>query len=249
MDKEKTLAKMAELRALAEAKCIEYNSAMTEAKFGDAAKIEEEITEAVNEYTNKARILVFDECAEAEDPMFEACKRLVYPTIKVRDEKIEDSKLTCRVIEDTEKVIDLAKLNKYVEGGIGHDKDWIYAVEKLNMLLTANKAVDLGLSPEEVNASYAMKKISREYDLGKNPASKTNLLKTLNSIVEMMLGEGFKATSHDVNFLLSVYSKKGRRALMVSCANHKNFRQYIQEICYKLINGYAYELDYKKVKA
>ncbi len=248
MEKEMALAKMTELRALAEAKCVEYNSAMLTAEFANAAKVEEEINDAVNEYTNIARTLAFDECAAAADPMFEACRRLVYQTIKTRDEKIEDSKLTTRVIEESAKVIDLAKLHKYVSGGIGHDTDWIYAIEKLNMLITADRATALGLDPAEVHASYQMRQISKEYDLGKNPASKTNLLKTLNKVIEMMLGEGFKATSHDVNYLLFIYSKKNRKALTVSCANHKNFRQYIMEICFKLINGFAYELDYKRAK-
>lgn len=249
MNKDVAIKKLAELKAEAEAKCVVYNSHMTLAEFGEAAKAEEEIAQAVNEYTSIARTLAFDECAAADDPMHEACKRLTYETIKAKDEKIEDSKLTRKVIEESEKVIDLEKLHKHVGGdGIGHDKDWIYAIQKLNMLLTANKATELGLDPKVVSDTYQMKKIAREYDLGKNPASKTNLLKTLNGIIQMMLGDGYKATSHDVNFLISIYSKKNRKALTVSCANHRNFRQYIQEICYKLINGYEYELDYKKAK-
>ena len=89
----------------------------------------------------------------------------------------------------------------------------------MNFLLTAQKAVDLGIDPKAVNDSYAMSEIAREFDMGKNPTSKTNLLKTLQTVITAMLGEQYKATSHDVNFLMSVYSKKNRKALTVTCAN------------------------------
>ena len=49
-----------------------------------------------------------------------------------------------------------------------------------------------------------------------------------------------------MNFMLSVYSKKNRKALTVSCANHKNFVQYLSEICHRIVTGETYALDYKK---
>ena len=63
-----------------------------------------------------------------------------------------------------------------MDGGIGADKEWAYKVEKLNFLLTAQKAKDLGIDPKEVNDSFAMADISKQIDMGKNPTSKTNLL-------------------------------------------------------------------------
>lgn len=130
-------------------------------------------------------------------------------------------------------------------GGIGHDKNWMHIAQKMNFLLTAQKAKDLGLDPQKVNDSYAMSEIARQFDMGKNPTSKTNLLRTLQMVVTAMLGDDYKATSHDVNFLLSVYSKKNRKALVVSCANHRNFRSYIAEVCHRIVTDKAYELEYK----
>ena len=106
-------------------------------------------------------------------------------------------------------------------------------------------ARDLGLDPQKVNDSYAMSEIARQFEMGKNPTSKTNMLRTLQMVVTAMLGEGYKATSHDVNFLLSVYSRKNRKALVVSCANHRNFRAYIAEVCHRIVTGKEYELEYK----
>lgn len=84
--------------------------------------------------------------------------------------------------------------------------------------------------------------------MGKNPTSKTNLLKTLQTVITAMLGEQYKATSHDVNFLMSVYSKKNRKALTVTCANHRYFRNYLAEVCHRIVTGKTYELDFKTKK-
>ena len=166
-------------------------------------------------------------------------------TIRAKDTKVGDEKIPVRVIEDSEKAIDLLKLHKAVSGGIGKDTNWASMIEKLNFLMTAQKAVDLGIDPKSVHDSYAMSDIARQIDMGKTPTSKTNILKTVQAIVTAMVGEEFKATSHDVNYLFSVYSRKNRKALTVSCANHKYMRQYMMEICHRIVEGKSYALDYR----
>ena len=68
------------------------------------------------------------------------------------------------------------------------------------------------------------------------------------TLVSLKLGEQYKATSHDVNFLMSVYSKKNRKALTVTCANHRYFRNYLAEVCHRIVTGKTYELDFKTKK-
>ena len=116
------------------------------------------------------------------------------------------------------------------------------------LLIKEQVTAYLGIDPTAINDSYAMSEIAKGYDLGKNPASKTNLLKTLTAIVQAMVGEEYKPVSHDVNFLLSVYSRKSRKALTVTCANHKYMRGYVMEICHRIVTGKTYEVDYKKVR-
>lgn len=240
--------RMAVLNETVESKVKEYNSAMLDAEFGIAQKLDDEITEAVNEYTGLVKLQCYEECAACEDPMLEAIKRLSFTTIGVKDEKVEDSELKVRRVIEREKQIDLMGLHKFIKDGIGKDKKWHYMIEKLNLLLTCQKAIDLGIDPTDINDSYNMSKIAKEYDLGKDPASKTNLLKTLTTIVHAMIGEEYKPVSHDVNFLLSVYSRKSRKALTVTCANHKYMRAYVAEICHRIVMGKRYEIDYKKIK-
>lgn len=236
------------LKALAEEKVKEYNEAMQDGKFDEVSKLDTEITDTVNEYTSIVRDMCFEDCAASDDPMMAAVTALSFMTIGVKDTKKGDEKLPVREVIEKERQIDLLKLHKFVDGGIGHNKEWVYMIEKFNLLMTCQKAKDLGVDSTAINDSYAMSEIAKGYDLGKNPASKTNLLKTLTAIVQAMVGDEYKPVSHDVNFLLSVYSRKSRKALTVTCANHKYMRGYIMEICHRIVTGKTYEVDYKRAR-
>lgn len=248
MAEEKKITTKEELRTKAEELVLSYNEAVQNGDFNAAAKLNAEIEQTVNEYTAIVRDECFAELAATDDPMLAAVKRLSFMTIRARDTKVGDEKVPVRVIEDSEKAIDLLKLHKAVKGGIGKDEKWAAMIEKLNFLMTAQKAVDLGIDPKAINDSYAMSDIARQIDMGKTPTSKTNILKTVQAIVTAMIGEEYKAVSHDVNFLMSVYSRKNRKALTVSCANHKYMRQYMMEICHRIVEGKTYALDYKQIR-
>lgn len=240
--------KLKELREKVEAGVKLYNEAIQDGKFDEVSKLDTEITENVNEYTATVRDMCFEDCAAADDPMIAAVTALSFMTITVKDNKKGDENIPVREVIERERQIDLLKLHRFVEGGIGKNKEWNVMIEKFNLLMTCQKARDLGIDPKDINDSYAMSEIAKSYDLGKNPASKTNLLKTLTAIVQAMVGEEFKPVSHDVNFLLSVYSRKSRKALTVACANHKYLRGYIMEICHRIVTGKTYEVDYKRAR-
>lgn len=248
MAEEKKITNKTELREKSEMLVKDYNEAIQNSDFNTAAKLSAEIEQVVNEYTATTRAECFDRLKAADDPMLAAIKELSFMTIRVKDTKVGDEKIPVRVIEKVEKAIDLLKLHNEVEGGIGKDKNWAAMIEKLNFLLTAQKAVELGINPKTVNDSYAMSGIARQIEMGKTPTSKTNILRTVQNIVTAMIGEEYKAVSHDVNFLYSVYSRKKRKALTVSCANHKYLRQYMMEICHRIVEGKSYDLDYRTVR-
>ena len=244
MTREENVAKLAQLKSEVGEIVKTYNDAIQNGRFEESTKADTAMTEKINEYTATVRDMCFEDCKATDDPMLAAVRTLSYVTIGVKDEKKGDDKVPVRTVVDKERAIDLLKLDKYC-GGIGHDKEWMHVAQKMNFLLTCQKARDLGLDPQKVNDSYAMSEIARQFEMGKNPTSKTNLLKTLQMVVTAMVGDGYKATSHDVNFLLSVYSKKNRKALTVSCANHRNFRGYVMEVCHRIVTGKSYELEYK----
>lgn len=247
MTREENIAKLAQLRSESESLVKNYNEAIQTGKFDDSVKADNALTEKINEYTQIVRDMCFEDCKASENPMIAAVTALTYVTIGTKDEKKGDDKVPVRAIVEKERPIDLLKLHKYC-GSIGADENWAHIAAKMNFLLTAQKAVDLGIDPKGVNDSYAMSEIAREFDMGKNPVSKTNLLKTLQRVITAMLGEEYKATSHDINFLMSVYAKKNRKALTVTCANHKYFRNYLAEVCHRIVTGKSYEIDFKAKK-
>ena len=252
MTREEKTNALVGLHAKADELAKAYNEAMQESKIDDSVKIAESITTTVNEYTAMIRGMCFDDCKSADDPMLAAVTKLSFVTIGVRDEKVEGSAIPVRTIVAKERQIDLLALHKYCESGggngIGADPNWGHIAMKMNMLLTAQKAKDLGLNPETVNDSYSMSEIAQAINMGKSPTSKTNLLKTLQMVITAMLGDKYKATSHDVNYLMSIYSRKNRAALTVTCANHRHFRNYIGEVCHRIVTGKSYNVDFRKKK-
>jgi hypothetical protein len=247
---EEAVQKLNGLRTEIEGSVSSYNEAYQSGKFAEVSKLSKEIEDKVNEYTAIARDDCFEMCKNTPDPMLTAVKTLSFITIGTKEDKKGDDKLPVLVIVEKERQIDLYKLHKYVKGnGIGANPNWLYMAENLNMLMTAQKAQDLGLDPKQVSDSFAMSSISRDIDLGKNPTSKTNMLKTLQAVVSAMIGDQYKVLSHDVNFLLSAYSKKNRKALTITTANHKTMRGLLAEICHRIVTGKKYGLDFKAAKS
>lgn len=241
-------AKLPEIKAVLDAKVKDYNEAMLDHRFDDASKLDSEIAEKISEYGELTRDICLMECAETDDPMLEAVKRLEYETLAVKDSKEDGSDFKVRTIVDRVKPIDPVKLDEFVSGGIGHNKNWKLMIEQFNLRMTLKVAEDIGVDPKGINDSYYMSKLARDVDLGKTPCSKTNLLKTLQLIVSAMIGDDYKAITHDVNYIMAVYSKKGRKALTVTASNHKQMRQIIMEICHRIVTGGRYDIDYKKIK-
>ena len=249
MTQAERVAELATLQAKVEELVSQWNelTRTKDAKAEDIQKINEQTEEAVNRHAAVSREMCYTECKNAENPIIHAVTKLSFDTIGIRDEKDSDTGLITRTVVERTKYINLLDLNKYC-GGIGADSQWVYMLEKFNCVLTAKKAEDLGIKLKDISDSYAMNDISKKIDLGKNPCSNTQILKTLQSIVTAMLGEEYKATSHDVNYLNSVYSKKGKKALAVSCANHRYLCDYIARICHRVVTGASYEVEYKVKK-
>lgn len=253
MEKDFRTMTMPELKAHAHEQAIAFNTAADNADLATCKSIEKDLDQVIGRHNDMAKEAFLVACRSSEDPMLTAVTKLVYPTIKAKitDNKDKDTQ-TCEIV-DTEKQVDLAQLHKFCKsatcGGIGKDVGWVYQVEQLNYLLTVRVATNVGVTNlKEIADTYAMDKISKSISLGKNPTSNTQLLKTLQGIITSMIGEEYKATSHDVAFLNEVYSKKSRDKLTITTANHKQFRGYIAEICHRIVNGLDYKVAYKKEK-
>lgn len=257
MTNEQRVAKLKELDTQVNEYVKQYNEAMGENKFDEAAKLDKLIEETVNEYTSVARTLCFEHCCAAGEPvaiMRRAVETLSYLTIAVKDEENEDGTETRIVISKT-RAIDLKKLHAYAPNGIGADKRWNDTLEKMNYHLTARQAKrimgkdNLTKFLKDLDDCYEMSAVAKAIDMGKDPTSNTKILATLQSVVTAMIGEEYKATSHDVNYLLDVYAKKSsKKALTITAATHRYLRNYMMDVCHRIVTGGSYGVECKEIK-
>lgn len=252
MTRQETIQKLTELKAKAESLALDYNAAYGDSKFDEVSNIEKDMDKAIEEYNETVRALCFEDCCKSDDPMIAAVTALTYVTIRTHDDDNKETKTRVRTIEERARPIDLGALHKYRlnspdKKGIGHDEKWLHMGEKLNFLMTVRAAERLGIKDlKSISDSYAMAEIARDIDFGKTPTSNTNLIKSLQAVVTAMIGEEYKVTSHDVNYLVDIYCKKSnKKALTVVCANHKYFRNYLAEICHRVVLKKDYGVEYK----
>ena len=220
-------------------------------------EIDAKIAEKVEEYTTIAERECFNEILQDENPMKAAAERVRYATIKVRD--VTEDKVTTRVVEASSNQIDPLKLHKKAKDGIGADKNWHFMIEKLNMLLTCRRAIELGLDPREIKNTYSMSEEATKIEAlmsetdptkyDKNAADEL-LKQDVQKVVDAMLGGGeFEVTDVMINYLLMIYQKKNnRKSLSVTCANHKNMRIYLLDICHACVTGNEFSVVYKVKK-
>lgn len=250
-------AKLITMKGEAEELIKSYNELYQEGKFADANAVAEQADKKIAEYTALVRQDCYETCKESEHPLKAAVTMLSFVTIATKDEKEGEAKIPVRKLVDKERQIDLGKLYQYC-GKIGHDANWLYMAERFNCLLTARKVKELNakiiakgdkaISLKELDNSFTMSAIAKSIDLGENPVSNTKLLKTLQNIVTAMLGDGYKATSHDVNYLLEAYTRKSRKALTIQTANNKALRGYLAEICHRIVTDGQYGVEVREVK-
>lgn len=243
-------AELITMREQAEEMARAYNEAFQSEDYKSAFEIEEKLKELVNKYTSIVRTACFQACKESADPMLAAIKMLNFMTIAIKDEKVgEEKKTNVRNIIDKPRQIDLVALDKYC-GGIGKERNWKHYVQKYNCIMTADccRKLDAPIDPRTVNDSFVMSDIARAYDMGKNPASNTNRLKTLGMIIAAMIGDEYKPLSRDLVFLDAVYTRKGRQALTVTVASNNQLIKYVAEICHRIVMNKHYMVDYKQKK-
>lgn len=245
-----TTTDLGELKVLAENLLKKWSEAETvEAQ----REIDKDLEDVVAKYAEISKSQCYKAAKDSGDPMEYAVREFYFPTIRVKETKDTDTGVTTREIQDVAKPIDLGDLHKRLEG-IGADKMWFYAAEKLNYYLTVRAAQRMGADTFAKllakNDSMTMNQLSRDFNLGKNPVSNTNLLKTLQQVVTMMLGGEYKVTSHDVNYLVDVYSNDNKKSKTgITAANHKTLRNYLKKVCYRVLtDGTGYDVEQKEVK-
>lgn len=236
----------------------EYNDAGDFAEFARMKKLDEQIAEKVSKYTEIREAETFAELLKAENPLKAAAEMLRFQTVKVKDEKLKTGG-TVRVIDpEATKPIDALKLHNKAVDGIGVDKEWHYMIQRLNLELTARRAIELGLDPKKVRDSYAMDEVAKEFEgfcedkaTGKGKElnfkkANENLKANMQKCVDAMIGKGYTVTPQLVNYLLAIFTRKDNaKSLSVTAAKHQYMRQYMLEVCNAVMTGTEITLNYK----
>ncbi len=239
-----TTTNLAEIKAIAEDLLTKSEEAETIAA---KKEIDDDLDYVVGYYKNISKTSAYAAAKASGDPMQYAIREFFYPAIKVKETKDKDTGIVLRSVEDAIAPLDLGDMHKKL-GGIGANKNWIYMAEKLNYYLTINAANRVGATIK--HDSMTMKEISKDIDLGKNPCSKTNMLKTLQAVITAMLGDGYKVTSHDVNYLTDVYANDVKKSkTSISAANHSTLRGYLKKVCYRILSGRkGYDVEQREIR-
>jgi hypothetical protein len=176
-----------------------------------------------------------------------------YTTITAKDEKIGDdpkSQITVRGIEERAKLIDLLHFHKWRK--VGHVQTWNFTAEKLCYCMVLRVAGEIGgaRTVEKIRKDYEISQIAESVSLGRKPTSNTNLLTVLQRVVNEMLGEDYKVTSHDVRFMVRNFACSDKNPMNVSVRNHKKFAELMLAICHHIVTGNDYSVinyqGYKK---
>lgn len=223
--------------------------------------LEAKISEAVEKYNAECERECFRELETEDDPMKAVALVQCFGvmSVKVKKKKGVDGKPTGETemqMGDGIQRIDPYRLHKFVDGGIGADKLWVYKVERLNMLFTAYQAARThaigtdgkNLDFQTIRDTIAMSEESRKLSLSREDErqNEETLLENTQAVLTAMLGEGYTATPQMVEYLIICHTKGGRDPMTFVCSNKRTMRQYMLDCCHAAITGDAFIIDYKK---
>ncbi len=254
----KALRNIADVRADLEKSINAYNAAVNDenTKAAELEKLNNEAAELEKEYARTAFHAVALELLDNPAPMLAAATALNFETLKHKDAEDENG-IKSRKLVTADRPLDFVSLESFfTERGkkFGAEAAWVYKVAAFNRLLCMRTAESIGADVKTVAEKFATPTQARDIKLGKTPTSNTQLLKQLQIIIDSMLyeegekGNIYKANSHDVGYLLSLYAKKGRGVLSVAAARPKYLEKLIAEILHRIVTEKAYNIEFKEKK-
>lgn len=242
------------------------------AEYKEMSRIDELTKAKVKEYAVEceaecfaeliASALTEDETVNPVEVMREAARRRWFRVIKVKDVKGEVG-MTRTIDYEATCDIDILKLHKRVNGGIGYNRLWWSLVERYDCLLTAATAHKINafsadrsmkLNPQAIKDTIAMSEECKKLDFGCLDAVQskrkleTTLLSELQNVVDAMIGEGHEVNQEMVEFLIRAHEKTGRDSMTLTVPRAATFRRSVLAVCNSVLTGNNFTLDYKKAK-
>lgn len=232
------------------------NTAILDDSFSEISAKQEELKRIIGNHNKAAMNEDFAILRSREKPMLEAIEKLVVNTIAVSENVNTETKITTYDLKPATAYIDLLAFEKFCEGKtIAANTGWKYMIEKLNYLCALRVAKEIGDDVRTVEKRYHISPEAFKIDMGKTPTSNTQLLKQLQTIVDAVIfkdaGDGknaYKATSHDVAWLVNTLTKAGKTAHGLTYANASTTRGLVTRILNRIVTDSNYKLEYKTKK-
>lgn len=234
------------IKAEVDSLVISYNTLISDedASAKDIKELDTKIQDKVADYNKAKKNLTFLECGDTEAPLLEACRRYTYQKLAIADiteEGVIDD-IKTRTVKFNDAVIDLLDLSRRI-GKIGADKKWQDYAADLNALMAFQLAKDLGRDPKEVLGNTKMDRLVKETAFGKDPLSNKNKNRTMEKLIQAMIGTEYHANIHAVNFLYAIYAQEDRkRSGTVKLPGKKKFVQKLASICNVIILGKRFDM-------
>lgn len=257
----KTINEKLKGKSLEEIKAIiiALNEAVCKAeKVDERQEIESDLDETIGYYNNAQKTKVYAECQKAKNPMAKAVETFWIPTIRIKEtvDKKAEIPIIVRTVVEGQKAIDLLDFDKKA-GGIGADPNWRFAIQRFNRFMTVDVALGIGAEIDIDN--FHMADAAKQISLGKTPMSKTQSIKTIQGIIDQMLGDylnnpdypkAFKVNQYDVRYIKEAYTKKDNKSIGgLNAANHKALTAIFMDIANRVLTGrVGYTLKQKEIK-
>lgn len=241
----------------------EYNSLAGGNESGDItaealkrmSELENEWNEKVKEYSKLSREKDLLHFAQQDNPLFALVEKLTYPTIRVKDEKVEDSDTKVKSLINGFKLHDPKNLAAFCKGRTINGKKvtiphgWDTPIAQLNARFIVKTRQDMGVPLSKDGDNDRIKEVVRLIQKGETPCSNTALLANLGQAVTALIGEAYKPVSHDINFMKKTFTKKTSRAILdVTAATGNQTRSLVTEICHRLVTNKSYNVTNKDEK-
>lgn len=243
-----------EIRDRIDQQIAKFNEALKANDFAAMNAAETALKEEEKSYIETQAIIIYDECKKEKNPVLAAVLAYDFPVYMHR-RVMDNGKVTgLEAISDRRRKVDLVKFCQHAQ----LSDVWKYKVEKFNELLCLRTAHDLKIPVEEITKisnTFFMNRLSREEKLGATPTSNTQVLKQLQMVLDAMVmvpredgSNDLRAKSHDVEFLLKCYTKRGRSALSVAVAKHAFLNSLMLDIAHRIATNGVYGVEYKAEK-
>lgn len=240
-----------QVNAYNEAFNSDANSLERQDKMADAI---DSLATLEQEYARSAKYEKIRDLANTDKPMVNAISNPVYTCIRHRTTKADGVDTGIEVVSRSAN-IDLLDLDKHTKYTASHTKGWEHYVSRFNALVVLRTAQELGLNLNTIKKTYYMSDKVKKIEMGQTPTSNTQMLKQLQMVVDAIVfeddgkgGNKYKATSHDIKYILSTCTKAGKEMCQVLVSKDVVLRRIILNVLHNIVTGCGYTISgYKTI--